>query len=46
MGLRKPFHQLIKWLEQYKKTIEESAQTVLDLEASTSKAKGNGAGLE
>ena len=40
MGLRRPFHQLIKWLDQYKATIEESAQTVLDLEASTSRAKG------
>ena len=43
MGLRRPFHELIKWLDQYEATIEESAQTVLDLEASTSKAKGKGA---
>ncbi|KAL0434313.1 UNVERIFIED_CONTAM: hypothetical protein Slati_2765600 [Sesamum latifolium] len=43
-GLDKDLHELINMLFQYEATIEKSAPLVLVGEASTSKAKGKGAG--
>ncbi|KAL0427772.1 UNVERIFIED_CONTAM: hypothetical protein Slati_2952000, partial [Sesamum latifolium] len=43
-GLDKDLHELINMLVQYEATIEKSAPSVLVGEASTSKAKGKGAG--
>ncbi|KAL0319570.1 UNVERIFIED_CONTAM: hypothetical protein Sradi_5218500 [Sesamum radiatum] len=42
-GLEKSIHELINMLVQYEATIHKSEPAVLVGEASTSKAKGNGA---